>query len=121
MYSRDVLFPLIKQIKSNNVFNTSDVPGPGSYNPKPEHFETKTSRLMTIGKAHTSKRLLTEAPLPGPGAYQVSDLILNENKILSKQKKSSYGKIIFPLSSSKRLKTDVNPELSKIVVTLGLP
>lgn len=39
---------------------------------------------MTVGKVHTSKRLIEEEPSPGPGAYQIKSLILNEDKVLSK-------------------------------------
>jgi hypothetical protein len=39
---------------------------------------------MTLGKVHSSKRLIEEDPLPGPGAYHINSLILNENKVLSK-------------------------------------
>jgi len=34
---------------------------------------------MTLGKVHSSKRLIEEEPLPGPGAYHINSLILNEN------------------------------------------
>jgi len=75
---------IIKQCKSGNLFRSSDNPGPGRYNPNPEVFTKKISREMTLGKVHSSKRLIEEEPLPGPGAYHINSLILNENKVLSK-------------------------------------
>jgi len=43
----------------------------------------------------------------------MNSLILNENKILSKDKKKAFGKLIFPESQSKRIKTEAIPKLSK--------
>ena len=57
-----------------------------------------------MGKLHTSKRLRTEDPIPGPGAYAVPSLILNENKILSKDSKRCVGKLFFYESKSSRIK-----------------
>ncbi len=65
-----------------------------------------------MGKIPTSKRLLEGAILPGPGAYSINSLILNENKVLSKETKKSYGKIIFPKIHTDRMKTEPNPSLS---------
>ena len=75
---------MIQQCKSYNIFQASDIPGPGSYDPKPEYSESKVSRQMTMGRANTTKRLISEEPTPGPGTYEMSSTILNENKILSK-------------------------------------
>ena len=55
---------------------------------------------MTMGKSHTSKRLVREEPMPGPGAYEKTSLILNENKVLSTEKKLAYGKLFFPANKS---------------------
>ena len=49
-----------------------------------------------MGRATTSNRLNSEEASPGPGAYEMSSTILNENKILSNEKKKAFGKLIFP-------------------------
>lgn len=71
---------------------------------------------MTLGKLPSSKRLVAEPPLPGPGAYPIKSLILNDNKVLSKQTKLSYGKIIFPTIKPERSISESSPQLRKSVV-----
>ena len=104
MYGRQVKY-YDMQCQSGNIFKTSDIPGPGTYNPNPESTEVKLIRSVTMGKLPLSKRLIEEEPIPGPGAYQMKSLILNDNKVLSKDKKKAYGKVIFPESRFKRIKT----------------
>ena len=77
------MFQYMKQCKSNSLFQASDIPGPGSYNPKPEYNESKIIKQVIMGRASTSKRVNSEET-PGPGSYEMSSTILNEKKILSK-------------------------------------
>jgi hypothetical protein len=74
-----------------------------------------------MGKLPTNKRLIKEDPLPGPGAYPMPSLILNENKVLSKDSKKCYGKMIFPESRSGRIKTEADPEMRTFGRYVGLP
>jgi hypothetical protein len=49
----------------------------------------------------------------------MNSLILNENKILSTDKKKAFGRVIFPESRSKRIKTEAVPELSNYFAIQG--
>jgi hypothetical protein len=64
-----------------------------------------------MGKITMNKTAIKEDQAPGPGAYPIPSLLLNENKILSHETKKTYGKIMFPESKSIRIKTEVAPSM----------
>lgn len=60
-------------------------------------------------------------PLPGPGAYRISSTLLNDDKVLSKYTKRSYGRMLFEDSKPTRIKTEVAPEFSNADKNAGFP
>lgn len=70
-YSRDVSCRLTKKVKNASMFIRSDVPGPGSYDPKVTHHESNFALKSRVRDNSLDEKI----KVPGPGHYVHLELI----------------------------------------------